>query len=152
MRPNTGVQCKATMHKHLSRLYDLSLALIPSDYDFFHTSFLFHRNKLVSIGVNNRNKTNPNNLKFKYVGRDGSSIGDCVGVHSELAVVLKMPYGTDFGKLKLVNLRIRKDGKLGMSKPCRGCSHMISQLGLKEVWFTNKSGKLEKWTKNKTGC
>jgi deoxycytidylate deaminase len=130
------------LKQHLPKLIELSVALRPRQFDFHHCSFIFDKSKIVSIGVNNTNKTHPRNLNFKYVGREGNKISSTIGIHSEMSCVIKLPRSYDFRRLKIVNVRIRKDGTLGMSKPCRGCTHLIQQLGFKEAWYTDHSGNL----------
>jgi hypothetical protein len=39
-------------------------------------------------------------------------------------------------------LRIDRNGKLNISKPCRGCQSVISQFNLKEIWYSDKDGNI----------
>ena len=133
------------MTKHLPRLYETGLAMMgemPSDRGNFHLTAIFEKSRLISLGINNFEKSHPRNLQLDYRGRNGQHIGDQISIHSELAAVLKLRHPRDHSRLKLVNLRIRKNGNLSLSKPCSGCSSLIKQLGFREVWYTNRDGEL----------
>lgn len=125
---------------NFKRLTDLARALVNKKHR--HVSFVTRRNKIVSVGINNINKTHTKNLKYNYIGRENKDIRQEVGIHSELSAALKMGE-EDLRKHNLINVRINKNGKIDMSKPCRGCQDLIRQLNFNKVFYTNKHGQFE---------
>lgn len=104
-----------------------------------HFSFLIYKNKIVSIGTNNTRKTHPYNLKNKYQSRENTDISNLVGTHSELSAVIR--YGWEnLDNHILINTRINLLGRLANSKPCSGCQNLVSQLRIKEVFYTKDDG------------
>lgn len=97
-----------------------------------HFTFIIHKNRILSLGWNNSWKTHS---WSKEMGHRFSCI------HSEVSAILR--YRGSKRKLRkcvLVNTRINRFGEFGMSKPCDICDHMISQIGFKEVYYTNQNG------------
>ena len=45
-----------------------------------------------------------------------------------------------FRKAKLYVARLKKNGTLGMSKPCIWCQEMITKLGIKRVFYSTDKG------------
>lgn len=89
-----------------------------------HVSFILHRNKIVSYGVNAL-KTDPFALEYyKYPF-----------IHSEAKAIKDFPHQKyDITKCRLVNLRIgREDNTLLKCSPCPSCTKLITATGLKEV-------------------
>ena len=83
-------------------------------------------------GWNNR-KTNPDIIRKK----DGIILA---GYHAETHVLKKIPKDKR-GKAKIYIMRIRKDGTLGLSKPCQHCEATLLEAGIKRknIWYsTNK--------------
>ena len=100
-----------------------------------HFSFILIRNKILSIGYNLGFKTNP--MAKRYGHRFNS-------IHSELASIKNFPYPPSvLSKCKIVNIRIMKDGTLGMAKPCIYCSKLLADFDLNEIWYTNRQGNFE---------
>lgn len=130
------------MNKNLSKAIEISYALVGCNKKRTprcrHFSFIFYKNKLLSIGFNNY-KTHPLNLKFNYVNRQMNRISSFIGTHSEMKAFIKLRRKNCFG-LTLINTRINRNNKIDYSKPCKGCCDMIKKLGFKEVYFSNKNG------------
>jgi len=109
----------------------------------FHTTFIIRKRRIQKIGIN-ADKTHPANLKYNYFGRDGLDIRSMVNVHSELSAILK--YGKeDCSDCIFVNVRIDKNMRPTMAKPCKGCQDMLSKVGFKKVFYTNEHGEFEEW-------
>jgi deoxycytidylate deaminase len=129
------------LSKNLKKVIEISYAFIDkrnAKQRCRHFSFIFYRNKLLSIGSNNC-KTHPLNLKFNYVNRQMHKISSFVGTHSEMKAVIKL--GTkDCSGLTLINTRINRKNEIDYSMPCKGCLDMIQKLNFKEVYFTTKKG------------
>lgn len=75
------------------------------------------------------------------MGRDGEAV--TVGTHSEMNAVLRMERDGCEG-LTLVNTRVNRRGKIDYSRPCVGCSDMISRMGFGEVFFSTREGSFER--------
>ena len=129
---------------NLDKIIEISYALAgkhSSKQRCRHFSFIFDRNRLVSIGMNSR-KTHPMNLKFNYINKQKNSIRDFVGTHSELNAVVKLG-DYDCRGLTIVNTRINRKNEIDFSRPCNGCMDMIKKLGFKRMVYTTKNKKFE---------
>lgn len=98
-----------------------------------HIAFIFNRSKLIAIGVN-KTKTHPLMSKHPY----GSQLHMC----AELDAINKCG-NVDFSRFSMVVLRVRSSGALAYSKPCKGCHHLLKELGFKEITYSNNLGGLE---------
>lgn len=128
---------------------EIAKGLFPSDFTnkTFHVTFLVKNRKIIKIGLNSY-KTHPRNLRYAYKGKaDNVDIRRFVAVHSELSAVLK--YGKeDCSDCTFINVRIDKNGEATMSEPCNGCKDLLSSVGFKKIYFTNKQGEFEEWQKD----
>lgn len=129
---------------NLDRIIEISFALAgkyPYKKRCRHFSFIFEKNRLLSIGINNP-KTHPLNLKYNYIGKKEFKINELVGTHSELNAVLKL--GSENCKgLTIVNTRVNRNDEIDYSCPCHGCRDMIKKLGFKRLLYTTKQQKFE---------
>jgi len=117
----------------------------------FHVSFVFHNNRLISIGQNSPkthpiNRRNTNSRTAEFVDT-GSSIGGTKQTCSELSAFVKAKARSNipFNKLTLVNVRLKVDGTTGDSCPCRSCQSLISHAGFKKVFYTSKNGEFVRY-------
>lgn len=93
-----------------------------------HFSFIVKRNTIYSIGYNNTNKTHP--LAHKYGYR-------FCNLHSELSAIIKFDGKiSDLARFTMINVRISKDNKVRMSRPCKICQHLLSVFNFKEVFYS----------------
>jgi len=129
------------MDNLFKRCTEISYALLKKhgNYRCKHFSFIFYKNRLVSIGFNNPNKTHPKNKKIGFYNRKGEDISDTIGVHSELSAVLKLGE-EDCSDYTIINTRINRNNALDLSKPCQGCSSLLDQLKFKKVYYSTGSG------------
>ena len=123
--------------KKFDKLIKLSRKLIQlPDARNKHFSFLILRNKIISIGYNLSFTSHP--IAHKYGYRFDA-------IHSELKCLLNTPYPPSFfNKFMMVNVRIKSDGEVGLSKPCSKCQQLLNDFGIKTIYFTNKNGKFER--------
>jgi deoxycytidylate deaminase len=127
-----------------NRLEELARALKPSNKSkHYHISFILKANRILSIGINNERKTNPNNLRYGYRNRDNLDISGFVGTHSERAAIQRLN-ASDCFRYRLVNIRINHTGAITNSRPCKGCQNLIREVKFKEVWYSNDFGIMEK--------
>ena len=119
---------------------EISFSLLKKhgNYRCKHFSFIFNKNRLISIGFNNPNKTHPKNLKIGFFNRRGEDISHTIGVHSELSAILKLGE-EDCSKYTLVNTRINRNLKLDFSKLCNGCCSLLSQLNFKKIFYSTSN-------------
>lgn len=106
-----------------------------------HFSFIFHKNKLITIGKNSK-KSNPTNIKNPKINQEGKRIKNKYTC-SELHAFIKFKNMTNipFGKVNLVVTRIDRNGKIRGSKPCTSCQNLLNFLNLKEIYYTVDSDK-----------
>jgi len=125
----------------LTKCTEISYALLKKhgNYRCKHFSFIFQRNRLISIGINNPTKTHPKNLEIGFFNKRGEDISHTVGVHSELSAILKLGE-EDCSKFTLVNTRINRNHQLDFSKPCEGCTSLLEQLNLRKIYYSTIKG------------
>jgi deoxycytidylate deaminase len=107
-----------------------------------HFSFIFQKNKLLSIGINSP-KTHPLNLKYNYVNKQKDKISHIVGTHSEMSAVIKLGTIEGYDGLTIVNTRINRKKELDYSHPCNGCMEMLLDLKFEKIYFTTKEKKFK---------
>tara|TARA_R110000796_G_scaffold5291_4_gene20047 strand:- start:361 stop:741 length:381 start_codon:yes stop_codon:yes gene_type:complete len=119
----------------MNKYIELARALQPPCHSVrqFHVTFALAKKKILAIGINGA-KTNPKTQEFAYVGDPYQ-----IGTHSELAAVIKLGR-LDCSRLTFINVRLKKDGKVALSKPCVGCEDMLNQIGFKRVFYTLDNG------------
>jgi len=107
-----------------------------------HFSFIFNKNKLISIGINSP-KTHPINLKYNYLNKQKHKISHIVGTHSEMSAVIKLGIESCEENLVMINTRINRKNEIDYSRPCNGCMEMLRELNFSKVYYTNKDKKFE---------
>lgn len=131
--------------KITEKALQLSLSLFEGSLDLnsrklqYHFSFLFERNKIVSVGQNQydlsakalyfANRYNiPQKKSFPYL-------------HSEISAISRLwgKIRVD-GRLKLVNVRFLKSGEMGISKPCPDCMEVLNALGIDQIYWSIEDG------------
>lgn len=117
------------------RLFDLSKALSPIHrcHRCSHIAYLLKHNKIVHIGFN-KIKTHP---LLKYYPKHSN------GIHAELDVIMKSNMD-DLSSYTLVVIRVGRNGKITMSKPCKSCQNIISQYNIFECYYSDFNGNLKK--------
>lgn len=117
------------IRKHISKTIDSHPV-----YRHRHYTFVMQGNKIVGVGVN-KICTHPlSNNRFKML-------------HSELAalITLDIPLPQINGKnYWLVNVRVLRNGKFSMSKPCKSCQMLIQEVGFSKVIYSDWEGKFVK--------
>lgn len=131
---------------NFQKLIELSYALLPThgDYRCRHASFILQRGKVLSIGINHPGKTHPYNLRFRYRNKRNQPISNIIGIHSELAAIIKLARHSLEG-LDIVNTRIDRNNKLALARPCHGCTDMLHQLGVNNIYYSTNQGGFSKF-------
>jgi deoxycytidylate deaminase len=120
------------------RSIEIARALKPhsSTGRCFHLTTIFKKNRLISIGINNYNKTHPKALKY----RKKEVWSDYIpSIHSELSAILKLGE-ENCSDYSFFNVRIDKNGDLNNSHPCSGCSELLKQTKFKNFFYSNHKG------------
>lgn len=103
----------------------------------FHVSFIVHKRKIITIGLN-KQKTDPKNLIHAPFEK---------GVCSERDAITKFlnKSSIDINQCRLINVRVDRNQKINFSKPCKTCQNLLMQYNFKEVLFTDKGGEFKKF-------
>lgn len=116
---------------------------IDSNLRCQHFSFVFFKSRLMVVGKNTK-KTSPWNLVNPKAGTDGSDISGIRGQCSEWSAVnrLKRLTNVPFKKCTLFNVRIDRNQKVSMAKPCPSCGKLLSFAEFDNVFYTDYQGNL----------
>lgn len=105
-------------------------------------SVIVYKNKILSIGWNTSKET-PLQKKFnKYRTFDEKVYKN--SEHAEMRAIRTLLHDydekdLDFSKISIYIYRDRKDGSLGLAKPCPACEMAIRSLGIKNVFYTGEN-------------
>lgn len=115
--------------KLYKKLVEVSYGLSRNmTHSFKHVSFICDGNKIECIGMNQPFKTHP--LAYRYGHRYNS-------IHSELDALLSFPYAIkNINHYTLYNVRIKNNGSIGLSMPCKKCQNMLSDFSVRNVFYT----------------
>jgi hypothetical protein len=108
----------------------------------FHVTFVYNKNKLISIGINNLKKLHRRNMFGAYKGFKDNPEKYIASIHSEIDALIKMGK-TDCSKLTFVNVRIDNEDKVKIAKPCQNCMKVLQGLGFKNIFYTLDDGSYE---------
>lgn len=94
--------------------------------------------KIISSGHNSKTKCHAVQARLDKE-RFGS---ECLGkIHAEVDALLPLFRNkTDLSKASIYVYRQRKDGSLGLARPCGSCMKLIKKLGIKNIYYTNENG------------
>lgn len=91
-------------------------------------------------------RSNHRNRHVVIVERGGAIVATGVNhdlVHAEVAALNKI-WPNRRKDVTIWSFRLRRDGKLGMAKPCAKCQEFLRQNGVKNVYYTNPWGQMER--------
>ena len=112
-------------------------------------SMAFWKSRLLAVSKNNA-RTHPLNLRnpIYFNGIRYDDKGSC----AELNLFIKLRNTTNipFSKITIVNVRLDRNKRIAMSRPCISCSNLIKYLAPKNVYFTNEYGEFEIYGFEKT--
>jgi len=91
---------------------------------------IFEGKQIISFGFNT-SKTHP--LQKSIAVKVKASKRECL--HAEVDAILKAKK-TDLSRATLLVIRIKKDGSLGIAKPCSVCSSLIKKVKIKKVIYS----------------
>lgn len=99
---------------------------------FKHGAVLFNRNKIISKGHNRRGRF-PHLFKYGYKK---------LSIHAEASAILKADR-KELRDATLLVVRAEKT-KIGNSKPCSACMSLITAVGIRKVFYSDKYGKIHR--------
>lgn len=129
------------MNKTLEKCVEITRGLKPRKQNGrnFHTTFIFLKNRILSIGYNNYKKHHPYHKMGKYFGYKTNPEKYQPCLHSEISAILKLGE-EDLSKCFIVNVRIDANNKLAMAKPCSNCQRVLNQVGFKKLFYSSEKG------------
>jgi deoxycytidylate deaminase len=129
------------MSKFLERCVEITKGLKPQKQNgrSFHTTFIFHKARILSIGYNDYKKLHPYHRLGKYVGYKTNPENYQPCLHSEISAILKLGE-EDLSKYSFVNVRIDGKNNLALSKPCPNCERVLRQVGFKRLFYSSENG------------
>lgn len=107
-----------------------------------HFSFIIHKKRIVSIGLNQK-KTHPTNLKNRKVSLvTGVDFSDQKHTCSEFSAIIKLKNMTniDTKKCTLVNIRYNRNKKTDLAAPCMSCKNLLKYFQFKRIIWTDENG------------
>lgn len=108
----------------------------------FHCSFAVKQKKIIEIGINHYDKTNP--ISVTYRPKKVSTLKHFIpGTHSEISLLGKLKRLDDLSNLILVNVRINNNNLIDNSCPCVNCAWHVAKAGFKRVYYSTPNGFLE---------
>jgi hypothetical protein len=110
----------------------------------YHFTIAFDGNKPILICQNNPIKVNH---KAYRIGQQFNirTYQDFPYVHSESYLISKLldRYNSIDTNLSIVNVRINRQGRILLSKPCENCQKILDAVGLCKVYWTTGSTSFE---------
>lgn len=102
---------------------------------------LVYKNKVLSVGWNST-KTNPTQKRLNVQrGFDVNASNAFNTLHAEVDCLLKAKdLDIDWGKASIFVYRIKKNGEVGLSRPCKGCMTLIKSMGIKNIYYSTDDG------------
>ena len=94
--------------------------------------------RVISSGHNSNTKCHAVQAKL-----DKKRFGcECIGlIHAEIDALLPLlKRKDDFSRASIYVYREKKDGSLGLPRPCESRMRLIKELGIKNIYFTNEGG------------
>lgn len=85
-------------------------------------SVLVQKNRVISVGFNTLRTHTKSNNNFKTT-------------HAEFSALFGIDFKATRGSILYV-VRIKKDGSVGMSRPCTFCQELIQAAGIKGVFYS----------------
>ncbi len=97
-----------------------------------------YKHKIISSGCNSI-KTNPTQKRLNIYRFDADTPAT---IHAELSCLLPLINRKDinFRDVSLYIYREYKNGELALSRPCPSCMKLITELGIRNIYYTNLGG------------
>ena len=103
---------------------------------------MVYKNKIISVGHNYENKTNP--LQKKYNELRGYNPNDSISrntLHAEIDALLSIEQNIEnYNKIHLFIVRSKRDESNGIARPCPACMGLIKKMGIKNIYYSTENG------------
>ena len=109
-----------------------------SDYKQKLGCVLVYKHRVISTGYNSHSKCHSLQARLdkERYGQDTPGY-----LHSETMALLPfIQNNIDLSGATIFTYRSRKDGSLGLSRPCCRCMKLIKQCGIKKIYYTTDDG------------
>lgn len=131
------------------RYFDLAKnASTFSDYNKVHIGcVIVYKKQVIGIGWNTK-KTNPIQKYYNQFRTTEDDIREydinshTNSLHAEMMAILNATrtFKGDLSKCSIFVYRELKNGNLGIAKPCKACSQMLQDFGIKNIYYTTENG------------
>lgn len=131
--------------KQQFKFFDKAAAVAAnSDFDRYHLGCIAVLKNKVIASASNKLKTHPLQKEYDDKYRQFNCLSNpknMYSLHAEIAC-LKQLRGQDinYKDLELYIVRLRKDTKYGMARPCSACMNLIKSMGIKKIFYTTNAG------------
>lgn len=129
--------------KQIKRYFDLAKKVSKlSDYETNKTgAILVHKNKILSVGCNKK-QSSPIQKKYNIYRTTNKRVYDVNKqnnyTHAEISCL--QGYTRHIKNCSIFVYREKKDGSIGLSKPCNACSMYLKDKGVKNIYYTTDNG------------
>ena len=108
----------------------------------YHYAAAFEKNKMIAFAKNNPIQFNAKAFKMGKMFNI-NAYKEYPYPHAESHLVSKLLdcYNRIDPNWRIVVLRINREGRLLLSKPCRNCQKILDALNLRNVYYSNNNGK-----------
>lgn len=130
--------------KQQLRFFDKALEIAEeSKFDKYHLGCIaVLKNKIIAASPN-KLKTHPLQKQYDCYREFNcrSDLKNMHSLHAEISCLNMLKHqDINYKDLELYIARIRRDGNLGLARPCIACSQFINSLGIKKVYYTTNFG------------
>lgn len=131
----------------LERAVKNSIQLYPFSpaQNYYVFCFMFDKNKLISIGKNDETRQCAGiyNLAVRF---NVEKFKKYAYRHAEIDCIRRV-WGKRYitGREKMVVVRIKRDGSLGLAKPCNNCQQILSAMNFNKIWYSTDNGDFEQY-------
>lgn len=100
---------------------------------------IVYKGKILSVGYNT-NKESP--LQKSYNRYRGFDTDSCKNTNHAEMMAIKNVLGLDinWSKAAIFVYREKKNGELGLARPCKACMKALEDLGIRDVYYTKNGG------------
>lgn len=104
-------------------------------------SVIVYKNKIISIGWNLEDKTNPLQEEYNKLRNYDTDVKNTKSsIHAEIAAMLKIKHmNISFDKIHLFVYRIKRNGSTGYARPCQACMGYAKKLGIKHIYYSTEN-------------
>lgn len=113
------------------------LAEFDANHSHRHYSFLCVRNKIVTIGKNNKWRTTTLANKYGHLFN---------AIHSEVDCIKSFKWNwRELPNFTMVNVRLNRHLDVMFSKPCKACQKVLADFEIGQVYYSNNDGGFEQF-------